>query len=178
MVAQTNYQVKYSRKINLTRQFVYEWGKPPRRKPHRVNLRSPLLRIHYYHNKWLQVKESQYLILTYDWTLTLIHNWTCSVVTISPFQCMAPSTWLTNWCTDPSTWLTHQLEKNVGCKFFSLSTRWRSKSSLVTKPYGIQMQQLLQEKDELGHMSSVTICLNKTFALSFINLHPMWRPLK
>ena len=28
-------------------------------KLHRVNLRSPLLRIHYYQNKRLQVKESQ-----------------------------------------------------------------------------------------------------------------------
>ena len=34
--------------------------------PHRVILMSPLLRIHYYHNKWLQVKESQYLIPTYS----------------------------------------------------------------------------------------------------------------
>ena len=67
-------------------------------------LRSPLPRIHYYQNKWLEVKESQYFIPTYSWTLTLIPNWTCSVVTISPFQCMAPSTWLTN-CADPSTWL-------------------------------------------------------------------------
>ena len=58
---------------------------------------SPLLsRIHYYHNKRLQVKESLNLIPTYSWTLTPIPNWTCSVVTISPFQCMAPSTWLTN----------------------------------------------------------------------------------
>ena len=84
--------------------------------PARVILRSPLSIIHYYHNKRLQVKESQYLIPTYSWTLTLIPNWTCSVVTISHFQCMAPSTWLTNWCTDPSTWLTHQLEKDVGYK--------------------------------------------------------------
>ena len=30
------------------------------------------------------------------WTLTPIPNWTCSVVTISPFWCMVPSTWLTN----------------------------------------------------------------------------------
>ena len=59
-------------------------------------LRSPLLWIHYYHNKQLQVKESQYLIPTYSWTLTPIPNWTYSVVTISPFQCMAFSTWLTN----------------------------------------------------------------------------------
>ena len=81
-----------------------------------MNLRSPLPRIHYYHNKWLQVKESQYLILTYIWTLTLIPNWTCSIVIISHFQCMTPCTWLTNQCMDPSMWLTHQLEKDVGCK--------------------------------------------------------------
>ena len=43
-----------------------------------------------------------YLIPTYSWTFTPISNWTCSVVTISHFQCTAPSTWLTN-CMDPST---------------------------------------------------------------------------
>ena len=32
---------------------------------------------------------------------------------------------------------------------------------MVTKPYGVQTQQLLQEKDELGHMSLVTICLQQ-----------------
>ena len=104
------------RKLNLTRWFVYEWGKLLKQKPHKVNLRSPLLRIHYYQNKRLQVKESRCLIPTYSWTLTPIPNWTCSVVTISHFQCMAPSMWLNNQCTDPSTWLTHQLEKDVGCK--------------------------------------------------------------
>ena len=100
----------------LTRWFVYESGKPTRRKPHWAILRSPLPIIHYYHNKRLQVKESQYLIPTYSWTLTPIPNWICFMVTISHFQCITPSTWLTNWCVDPSTRLTHQLEKDVGCK--------------------------------------------------------------
>ena len=90
----------------LTRWFVYDWGKPTRQKFYRAILRSPLPRIHYYHNKRLQVKESQYLIPTYSWTLTPISNWTCSIVTISHFQCMAPNTWLTNWCADPNTQLT------------------------------------------------------------------------
>ena len=72
--------------IKLTWWFVYEWGKPTRLKPHQVILRSPLPRIHYYHNKRLQIKESQHLIPTYSWTLTLIPNWTCFVVTISPFD--------------------------------------------------------------------------------------------
>ena len=81
----------------------------------RVILRSSIPRIHYHQNKWLQVKKSQYLIPTYSWTLTLIPNWTCSVVTISPFQCMAPSMWLSN-CADLSTRLDHQLEKSISCK--------------------------------------------------------------
>ena len=75
-------------------------------------LRSLLPRIHYYQNKRLQVKKSQYLIPTYSWTLTPIPNWTCSIVTISHFQCMAPSTWLTNYA-DPSTRL--QSPTREGC---------------------------------------------------------------
>ena len=126
-------------KIKLTQWFVYKWGKPPRQNPYRVILRSPLLRIHYYHNKWLQVKESQYLILTYSWTLTPIHNWTYSVVIISSSQCTAPNMWLTNRCTNPSTWLTTNLRRMLAAKFFSSSTRWRSRNSLVTKLYGVQM---------------------------------------
>ena len=90
----------------LTQWFVYDWGKPTRQKLHQVILRSPLPRIHYHHNNQLQVKESQYLIPTYNWTLTPISNWTCSIVTISHFQCTAPNTWLTNWYADPNTWLT------------------------------------------------------------------------
>ena len=150
-------------KIKLTRWFVFEWGKFTQQKPHRVILRSPLPRIHYYQNKRLQVKESQYLIPTYNWTLTLIPNWTCSVVTFSPFQCTALSTWLINRCVDPNTWLNHKLEKYVGCKVLQFITRWSSRNSLVTKPCGVQTQQFLQEKDELRQiLSPVTICMNKT----------------
>ena len=121
-------------------------------KPHQVILRSTLLRIYYYHNKRLLVKESQYLIPTYSWTLIPIPNWTCSVVTISHFQCTTLSMWLTNRCTDPSTWLTTNLRRMLAAKFFNSSTRWRSQISLVTKPYSIQMHQLLPEKDELGQI--------------------------
>ena len=142
------------RKINLTQWFVYKWGKPPRQKSHWVNLRSPLPRIHYYQNKRLQVKESQYLIPTYSWTLIPIYNWTCNVVTISHFQCTAPSTWLTNRCTNLSAWLHTNLKMMLAAKFFSSSIWWRSWNSLVTKPYGVQTQHLLKEKDELGQIVS------------------------
>ena len=89
-------------KINLMQMICLRMGKTTEAKSHRMILRSPLPRIHYYQNKRLQVKESRYLIPTYSWTLTPIPNWTCSVVTISPFQCTTPSTWLTN-CTDSNT---------------------------------------------------------------------------
>ena len=52
---------------------------------------------------------------TYNWTLTPIPNWTCSVVTVPLFDARLPSTWLTNY-TDPSTRLQSPTKKFVGCK--------------------------------------------------------------
>ena len=67
MEVQTNHQItNYATEIKLTWSFVFEWGKPTRQKLYRVILRSQLSRIHYYHDKRLQVKESQYLIPTYN----------------------------------------------------------------------------------------------------------------
>ena len=55
------------------------------------------------------------------------------------------------------------LRTMLAAKFFSSSTRWKSQNSLVTKPYNVQTQQLLQEKDELQQiLSPVTICMNTT----------------
>ena len=44
------------RKINITQMICLRMEKTTKAKSHRVNLRS-LLKIHYYQNKWLQVKE-------------------------------------------------------------------------------------------------------------------------
>ena len=44
-------------KINLTQVICLQIEKTTEAKPHWVNLRSPLPRIHYYQNKRLQVKE-------------------------------------------------------------------------------------------------------------------------
>ena len=104
----------------------------------------------------------------------LIPNWTCSVVIISHFQCTAPNTWLTNRCADSSTWLDHQLEKDVSCKVLQFITRWRSWNSLVIKPYNVQTQQLLQEKDELGQiLPPVTICMNTTLLHTCATVQPL-----
>ena len=71
--------------------------------------------------------------------------------------------------------LLTNLRKMLVAKFFSSSTRWRSRNSLVTKPYGVQTQQLHLFTDELGHMSPVHNMLVKNFC---IELHQLWRPLK
>ena len=148
---------------------LFKNGKTTKAKPHQMNLRSLLLKIHYYQNKQLQVKESQYLIPTYSWTLIPIPTWTYSVVIISHFQCTTPSTWLTNQCMDHSTWLTHQLKKNVGCKVFQFIHTMKIKKLLGYKTLRcINAAISLKKKDEPGHMSPVTICLLKTLASSFI----------
>ena len=128
--------------------FFYEWEKPIRQKPHRVILRSPLLKFHYYHNKQLQVKESQYLIPTYSRIITPIPNWTCSVVTISPFDARLPVR------DQPIARIlirnfNHQLKKVIGCKIFQFIPTMKSRKYLVTKPYGAHIQQLLHKNDEL-----------------------------
>ena len=113
MVAQTNHQTtKYAAENKWHGDLFMNGEKPTRQKPHQVIFRSPLPKFHYYHNKQLQVKESEYLIPTYSWTLTPIPNWTCFVVTISPFDAQLPSTWLTN-CADPSMRL--QSPTREGC---------------------------------------------------------------
>ena len=43
-------------KLNLTRVICLRMEKTTEAKPHRMNLRSPVPKIHYYQNKWLQVK--------------------------------------------------------------------------------------------------------------------------
>ena len=71
-------------------------GKTTEAKPHHVNLRSLLLRIHYYQNKRLQVKgipvPNTNLQLN-PYLNTQLDLWCSDNLS---FQCMAPSTWRTN----------------------------------------------------------------------------------
>ena len=43
-------------KINLTQMICLQMEKTTEAKSHQVNLRSQLPKIHYYQNKWLQIK--------------------------------------------------------------------------------------------------------------------------
>ena len=133
----------------MTWWFVYEWEKPTRQKPHRVILRSPLLKFHYYHNKWLQVKESQYLIPTYSWTFTPITNWTCSVVTISPFDARLPSTWLTN-CADPSTWLQSPTREDYWLQSSSVHPYDEDQEDAWSQNPTVHIHNNFFKRDELG----------------------------
>ena len=95
-------------KINLMQVICLWLGKTTEAKPHQMNLRLPLTRIHYYQNKQWQVKGTP--VPNTNLRLNPYPNiqldlW-CNDNLL--FQCTAPSTWLTNWCTDPSMWLTPQ----------------------------------------------------------------------
>ena len=150
-------------------------GKTYTVKTHWVILRSPLPRIHYYHNNLLQVKESQYLIPTYSWTLIPIPNWTCSIVIISPFECTTPSTWLINRCTNLSMWLTHQLEKDVGCKVLQFINTMKIMKLLGYKTlWRTNIAASLRERWTRAYAFDHYM-LMKNFC---IKLHLLWRLLK
>ena len=124
--------------------------------------KSPLPKLHYYHNKRLQVKESPYLISTYSWTFTPIPNWICSVMTVSPFDARLLSTWLTN-CTGPNTRLQSPTKKVVGCKFLQLIHTMKIKKMLGHKTqrctYTTTSSQGWWTRAKTS--SPVTNCLNK-----------------
>ena len=67
MITQTNHQrSQYAAENKVDTVNFLQMGKTSKAKPHQVILRSLLPRIHYYHNKRLRVKESQYLIPIYS----------------------------------------------------------------------------------------------------------------
>ena len=140
--------------------------------------RSPLPKLHYYHNKRLQARNPKYHT---NLQLNPYPN------TQSDLFCSDSSSF---WCTTPK-YVTNQLhgyqyatsitnlKRLLTAKFFSSSKRWRSRRCLVTKLYGANTQQLLQERDELGQ----EFCLWSQFAWTefaqcLCNLCTVWRLLK
>ena len=136
--------------------------------------KSPLPKLHYYHNKRLQVRNPKYLT-----NLQLNPYPNTQLDYNSPFWCTAPK-YVTNGCADPNTQLQNtNLKRLLATKFFSSSTWWRLGRCLVIKPYGANTQQILQERDELGQ----ELCLGSQFgwtkfAQCLCNLCTIWRLLK
>ena len=116
---------------------------------------------------------------TYNWTLTLIPNWTCSVVTVLLFDAQLPNTWLTN-CMDPSTQIQSPTKKVVGYKVLQLIHIMKIKKILGHKTlWCIYTATSSRERDELGQK----LCLRSQFAWTefaqcLCNLWTFWRPLK
>ena len=136
------------RKINET-VICLRMGKNLTAKTHRVIFRSPLPKFHYYHNKRLQARNLKYLT---NLQLNPYPNTQSDLFCSDsfPFWCTAPK-YVTNKLrgSQYTTSITN-LKRLLATKFFGSSTRWRSRRCLVTKPYGANTQQLLQERDKLG----------------------------
>ena len=129
-------------------------GKTTEAKSHRLNLRSPLPRIHYYQKKLLQVKGIP--LPNTKHTVEPLPQYPIRLVLLQQsLLSMYGSQYVTNQCyTDPSTWLTHQLKEAVGCKVLQFIQQWWSKSSLVTKPLAQRRSSFYKEYDELGQIVS------------------------
>ena len=127
-------------KINLIQVICLRMGKTIESKLHQVNLRSPLPKIHYYQNKWLQVKG-----IPISNTKLQLNSYPNTQLDLQcsdnlSFKCTAPSMWLTNWCMDSSTWLTHQLEKDVDCEVLQFIQMMKIKELFSYKTFGAQTQ--------------------------------------
>ena len=143
-------------------------GKTSKAKSHQMNLRSPLPRIHYYHNKWLQVKEFQYLIPTYSWNLTPTPNWTCSYSDNLSFS-MHGSQYVTNQSMHRFKYVTnHQLEKNVDCKVFQFINMMK-----ITKLLGYKILRYTNAAASSREEWTRAYVSWKTFALSCIHLYQL-----
>ena len=122
--------------------------------------RSPLSKLHYYHNKRLQVKKSQVPYQPTVEPLPPIPNWTCSIVTIPLSDARLPSTWLT------VVWiLVHDfktpIEKIVGCKVLQFIHAMKIRKMLGHKTLRCKYTATSsRERDELGQEP----CLRSQFA--------------
>ena len=141
------------------------------------DFRSPLPKLHYYHNKQLQGILST--LPTYSWTLTPIPNWTCSIVTVPLSDTRLPSTWLIS-CADPSTRLQTPTKKIVGCKVLQFIHIMKIKKMLGHKTlWSKYTATSSRERDELGQELRLRSKFAWTeFAQSLCNLCIIWRPLK
>ena len=140
--------------------------------------RSPLPKLHYYHNKRLQVKESQYLINLQlnpypNTQLDLFYS------DSSPFKCTTPSTWLTNY-VDPSTRLQSPTKKIFGCKVLQFIYTMKIKKMLSHKTLRYTcIATSSRERDELRQELRLQSQFAWTeFAQCLCNLCIVWRPLK
>ena len=119
------------------------------------------------------------ILATYSWTITLIPNWTCSVVTVPLFNAQLSSTWLTS-CRDPSTWLQTPTKKVVGRKVLQFIHTMKITKMLGHKTLWCKYTATSSRKrDELRQELRLQSQFAWTkFAQCLCNLWTLWRPLK
>ena len=134
-------------------------------KPHRVIFRSPLLKLHYYHNKWLQARNPKYLtnlqLNPYPNTqLDLFYS------DSSPFWCTAPK-YVTNGWADPSTRLQNtNLKILLVAKILQFIHMMKTRKMLGHKTMQIHSNFFKRKRWTRSRtLSSVTICLNKVCSM-------------
>ena len=141
--------------------------------------KSPLSKLHYYHNKRLQARNPKYLT---NLQLNPYPNTQSDLFCSDsfPFWCTAPK-YVTNDCADPSTRLQkHQSEKIVGCKVLQFIHTMKIRKMLGHKTLRCKYTATsLREKDELGQ----ELCFRSQFAwIEFTqclwNLYTVLRLLK
>ena len=141
-------------------------------------IRSPLPKLYYYHNKQLQVKESQ---VPYQPTVETLPNTQLDLFCSdsSLFRCTTPSTWLTNYA-DPSTRLQSPTKKIVGCKVLQFIHTMKIKKMLGHKTLRCTYTTTSsRERDELGQELRLRSQFAWTeFAQCLCNLWTFWWPLK
>ena len=161
----------------MTRWFVYECGNLTAKTPpgdfQVITPETPLLL-----QQTVTSKGIPSTLPTYNWTLTPIPNWTCSIVTVPIFYAQLPSTWLTNYA-DPSTRLQSPTKKVVGCKFLQFIPTMKIKKMLGHKTqwctYTVTSSQ--EWWTRVRTSSPVTICLNRVFSM-FVQLANLLTALK
>ena len=162
----------------MTRWFVYEWRKPNDKNPpgdfQFTTPETPLLSQQAVTNKGILST-----LPTYSWTLIPIPSWTCSVVTVPPFDTRLSSTWLTNY-TNPSMRLQSPTKKVVSCKVLQFIHTMKIKNMPGHKTLLCTYTTTSsRERDELGQELRFQSQFAWTeFAQCLCNLWTIWRPLK
>ena len=136
-----------------------------RQKPHRLIFRSPLPKLHYYHNKRLQVKESQ---VSYEPIVEPYRNTQFDLFCSdsSSFDARLPSTWLTN-CVDPSMRLQSPTKKFVGYKVLQFIPTMKINKILGHKTQWCTYTATSSQEwwTRARTSSLVTICLNRVHSM-------------
>ena len=125
--------------------------------------KSPLLKLHYYHNKRLQVKASQ---VPYQLTVEPLPQYPqldlfCS--DNSPFWCMAPK-YMTNSCANPSTRLQNTNWEDCWLESSSVHPHDKDQEDAWSQNPTVQIHSNFFKKKRWTRSrtsSLVTICLNK-----------------